>query len=67
MRKCTIGCLHKQLVLEYYDAVDARDTRRESQECLQMETDEFDDIHPKVLFKDWLIGRKGKFSNPIFD
>lgn len=67
MRKCTIRCLHKQLVLEYNDAVYAREARRESSECVQMEDDEFDDIHPKVTFKNWLIGLKGKFHNPIFD
>lgn len=67
MRRCTIKCLHKQQVLEYYDAVDAREARRESSECMQMETDEFDDIHPKVTFKSWIIGLKGRFHNPIFD
>lgn len=67
MRKCTIKCLHKTMVLEYHDAVDAREARRESSECMQMEDDEFDEAHPKVLFKDWLIGLKGRFHNPIFD
>ena len=62
MRKCSIRCLHKQLVLEYHDAVYAREALRESSEHMQLEDDEFDEKHPKVLFKDWLIGLKGRFT-----
>lgn len=62
MRKCTIKCLHKQLVLEYYDAVFAREALRETGEQMRLEDDEFDEKFPKVLFKDWLIGLKGRFT-----
>ena len=58
LRQCHRKCLHRALVQDFRDAVDARDALREQGDQIQMEDDEFDERFPKVLFKDWLIGMK---------
>lgn len=68
MRSCHHNCLHRSKVMQYRDAVDAREKLRESGEIetrarggagaavamYQLSDEEFDELHPPILFKDWL-------------
>jgi len=66
---CHTACLHRELVLAYYDQRDARDALRESSlpapssvagsagsgvTMMQLEDDDFDAAVPRVTFKMWL-------------
>lgn len=65
---CHTGCLHREMVLAYYDQRDARDRLRESDipvpatyafgsaaTYAQLEDDDFNEAVPRTTFKDWLI------------
>lgn len=56
MTGCHSKCLHRQSVLEYYDARDAVDALRETGDQMQMEDDEFEEKFPQINFKEWLLG-----------
>lgn len=70
MAGCHARCLHRQLVEQYRDARDQRDSLRESAVAApssvpgtahtnvamhQLTDDEFDAHVPPVLFKQWLV------------
>lgn len=57
MVKCYSGCLHRSWVLDYRDARDAWEALRESEECMQMEDDEFAEAYPPPTLKQWMENR----------
>lgn len=65
---CHSACLHREMVLAYYDQRDARDALRESDipvpaafsfgsaaTYVQLEDDDFNAAVPRVTFKEWLV------------
>lgn len=55
-RSCRRGCLHRQMIEDYFDQRDARDALRESEHYMQHEDYEFNAEIPQVTFKMWLQG-----------
>lgn len=71
---------HAQLVSEYRDARDARDALRESTDdaggtvagtagstagYAQLSDDEFAELVPPILFRDWLVHHAGRNRQPL--
>ena len=59
MKSCRSGCLHRQLVEDYYAARDAQQDQAEAEGVgYVQETQDFYDQHPKLTFKFWLYGQR---------
>lgn len=75
---CRLSCGHRAIVEEYRDARRAWEDRRESDEpaygaagasgsgaaCYQLSDEEYAELYPPPLFKDFLVGRRGANRDP---
>jgi len=57
MTACRRGCLHRAMVEEYRAWVDSWHQRREDRHHMQLELDEYAQLHPRPTFHQWLVER----------